>query len=87
MPKYHSYIDVWDLISANQLPLHHHIDNYIWLINESTLVIKKVNSLFCNQITIMKEYIDEMFGKDFIYSNNLTYTTPVLIIKKLERSL
>ena len=34
----------------------------------------------------MKEYIDEILGKNFICSSNLSYAAPILIVKKPQRS-
>lgn len=40
--KHYNYMDVWDHVASNLLPLQCNINNQIWLINELTLVIKKI---------------------------------------------
>ena len=85
--EYNNYIDIWDPVTANELPPHRNINHQIQLIDGSIPVIKKAYGLSHEQAAIVKEYIDEMLKKSFIRPSNLPYAVLILIVKKFERSL
>ena len=85
--EYQNYLDVWDPVTANKLPPHRNIDYHIRLVEGSTPMAKKAYSLSRKQAAVVKEYIDEILGKEFICPNKSPYTAPVMIVKKPKGSL
>lgn len=48
---------------------------------------KKLYGFSQEQVTVVKEYVDEILGKRFICPSKLLYASPVLIVKKPKRGL
>ena len=88
VPKdYHAFLDVWNPIEANKLPPHRLVDHRIDLQEGSTPVAKKAYGLSRDQAAVVKGYIDEMLGKQYIRPSTSPYAAPVLIVKKPDGGL
>lgn len=49
--------------------------------------VKRAYEMSREQVTIVKEYVENMLGKGYIRSSTSPYATPVLIIKKPDDGL
>lgn len=84
---YHKWLDVWNPVKANKLPPHRPIDHGIELKEGARPPAKRAYGLSRDQASVVKEYIEEMLGKDYIRPSTSPYAAPVLIVKKPDGGL
>lgn len=84
---YHEFVAQWDPKEANKLPPHRASDHRIDLIPGAVPPAKKTYGMSREQASVVKAYIEEMLGKDFIRPSHSNFAAPVLIVKKPDGGL
>ena len=85
--EFHQFINRWNYQAANKLSSHREWNHHIDLKSEVVSLAKKTYVLSREQAQVIKQYIDEMLGKDFIRLSKSDYAIFVLIVKKSEGDL
>lgn len=69
-------------MDANKLFPQRPIDHAIKLQEGAIPPAKRAYGMSREQVSVVKEYVDEMLGKGYIRSSTSPYAAPVLIVKK-----
>ena len=85
--EFHDYIDRWDLKKVDKISSHKEWDHRIDLVPNAKAFAKKTYELFKDQAAMIKKYIDDMLGKDFIKHSFFNFVASVLLIKKSKGGL
>ncbi|KAG5726085.1 hypothetical protein E4T56_gene1635 [Termitomyces sp. T112] len=85
--EYHEFADVFSEGSAKELPPHRSYDHQIDLEEGTSPPFGKIYNMSKIELQALKEYLDDMLGKDFIRPLISTAGAPVLFAKKKDGSL
>ncbi|KAG5727624.1 hypothetical protein E4T56_gene12317 [Termitomyces sp. T112] len=87
LPEYHEFTDVFSEGSAKELPLHRSYNHKIDLKEGTSPLFGKIYNMSKIELRALKEYLDDMLGKDFIRLSISAAGAPVLFAKKKDGSL
>ena len=81
--KYHNLINIFKKWNADKLPPHYEeYDIEIELKSEKTSNFEPLYSIFCEELQVLWEYLDEHLVKRFIWSSYSSFVFPVLFARK-----
>lgn len=85
--EYHQYLDVFSKKGADTLPEHRPFDHTIPLEEGKTPPFGPIYSLSDTELKVLREYLDENLGKEFITHSESPAAAPILFVKKKDGSL
>lgn len=86
--EYHSFLDVFSKVKADQLPPHRRYDHHIDLLDEKDLPpVGPIYSTSTHEAKALKTEIDTLLGKGFIRPSSAPLGAPVLFNKKKDGGL
>lgn len=80
--QYMEYADVFAKGEADILPSHCSYDHSIQVEEGTTPPFGPIYSMPETELTVLREYLDEMLGKELIRSSNSPAGAPILFVKK-----
>lgn len=85
--EYHDYLDVFSRQDANTLPPHRVYDHKIPLVPGKEPPFGPLYSMNREELTALREWLDENLEKGFIRQSSSPAASPVLFVKKKDGSL
>ncbi len=83
LPKtYHTFADVFDRKTAENLPPHRPYDHKIVLEDKLTMGHGPLYNMSGHQLQLVKEYLEANLDKGFIQASAAPYSSPILFVKK-----
>jgi hypothetical protein len=86
-PEYHKFLPLFSKAKANKLPPHRPYNYRIPLKEGFTPLFGLIYSLSRMELEALKKWLDENLSKGFICTSSSPAGTPILFIKKSNRSL
>ena len=87
LSKYHEFTDIFNKAKVETLVSYCSYNLQIKLENSEKLLIETINSLSTAEQEALKEFISKILVTWFIQLTSSPHETPVLFVKKKERSL
>lgn len=87
LPELRDFEDVFSLKEANKLPLHRLYNYDIKLIEGKTPLFRLLYAISCTKLQALKAWLEENLKKGFICPSSSAIASPVLFVKKSDRSL
>ena len=84
---YHNFFDMFSREEAKNMPPHCEFDHQIHLENDQTPPHSHIYLLSGTELSLLREFIDDMLGKGFIRSSQSPAGAPVLFAKKKDGTL
>ena len=81
-PEYHDFFDVFSREEAKLMPLHRPYDHTIDLEGDQMPPHSHIYPLSGTELGILREFLDDMLGKGFIWTSSASGGAPVLFAKK-----
>lgn len=83
LPKtHHSFADVFDRKTAENLPPHRPYDHKIQLEDQLTMGHGPLYNMSGHHLQLVKEYLETNLDKGFIQASAAPYSSPILFVKK-----
>jgi hypothetical protein len=85
--EYHDFIDMFSEELAQEIPLHHDYNHWIELKEGTTPPHGKLYNMSEVELKTLKDYLDDMLDKGFIWPSKSPAGAPVLFTKKKDGGL
>ncbi|KAG5736000.1 hypothetical protein E4T56_gene18382 [Termitomyces sp. T112] len=85
--EYHEFVDIFSEGRAKEFPPHHSYDHKIDLEEGTSPSFGKIYNMSEIELWVLKDYLNDMLGKDFICPSISATGTLVLFAKKKDESL
>ena len=81
--EYHDFLDVFSKKDSDTLLLHRKYDHKIHLEEEQKPGLAPLYMMSPKELDAVKRYLDSYLAKEFIHTSSVSYSSPILFVKKL----
>jgi hypothetical protein len=86
-PEYYKFLPLFSAVEANKLPPHHPYDHCIPLQEDFTPPFRPIYPLSRMELEALWKWLNKNLSKGFIHTSSSPASTPILFVKKSDRSL